>query len=112
MKPEDDLDRQSTETGGPDHVFTSYEQTRVRRGSMTPRQRNLLIVFSSLALLVILLIAVVVWRRRAAETGEETTNPIVSVKVAKAEKDAIATQIVAVGTIWPREKSDVGAKIS
>jgi HlyD family secretion protein len=112
MKPEDDLDRQSTETGGPDHVFTSYEQKRVRRGSMTPRQRNLLIVFSSLALLVILLIAVVVWRRRAAETGEETTNPIVSVKVAKAEKDAIATQIVAVGTIWPREKSDVGAKIS
>src|SRR5260370_27508016 len=41
-----------------------------------------------------------------------TTTPVVSVKVAKAEKDAIATQIVAVGTIWPREKSDVGVKIS
>ena len=112
MKPEDDLDKHSTETGEPARVFTSYEQTQVRRGSMTPRQRNLLIVFSSLALLVILLIVVVVWRRKTAAAAEETTTPVVSVKVAKAEKDAIAAQIVAVGTIWPREKSDVGAKIS
>ncbi|HMG74967.1 MAG TPA: efflux RND transporter periplasmic adaptor subunit [Pyrinomonadaceae bacterium] len=112
MKPEDDLDRHSTAAGEPAHVFTSYEKTQVRRGSMTPRQRNLLIVFSSLALLVILLIVVVVWRRRSAAAADETETPVVSVKVAKAEKDAIAAQIVAVGTIWPREKSDVGAKIS
>src|SRR5436190_12077802 len=111
MKPEDNLDKHSIEAGEPDHVFTSYELTQERRGSMTPRQRNLLIIFSSVAVLM-LLIAVVVWRKRAAATAEETTTPVVSVKVAKAEKDAIATQIVAVGTIWPREKSDVGAKIS
>jgi HlyD family secretion protein len=112
MKPEDDLDKRSTEAGEPAHVFTSYEQTRVRRGSMTSRQRNLLIVFSSLVLVVILLIVVVVWRRRAAAPAEQTPTPVVSVKVAKAEKDAIAAQVVAVGTIWAREKSDVGAKIS
>jgi HlyD family secretion protein len=112
MKPEDDLNKDSTETGESARVFTSYEQTQVRRGSMTARQRNLLIVFSSLALLVILLIVVVVWRRKTATAAEETTTPVVSVKVAKAEKDAIAAQIVAVGTIWPQEKSDVGAKIS
>ncbi len=112
MKPEDDLDKHPPETGAPAHVFTSYEETPVRRGSLTPRQRNLLIVFSSLALLVILLIVVVVWRRNNATAAEETTPPVVSVKVAKAEKDAIAAQMVAVGTIWPREKSDVGAKIS
>ena len=111
MKPEDDLDKHSTEAGEPDHVFT-YERTRVRRGSMTPRQRNFLIVFTSLAVLVVLLIAVVLWRRRAAAPAEQTTTPVVSVKVAKAEKDTIATQVVAVGTIWPREKSDVGVKIS
>jgi len=112
MKPENDLDKQTTKTAEPDHVFTSYEQNQERRGSMTPRQRNLLIIFSSLALLVILAIVVVVWRRKAAASADETTTPVVSVKVAKAEKDAIATQIVAVGTIWPREKSDVGVKIS
>ena len=112
MKPEDDLDH-STEAGDPARVFTSYEETRERRvRSMTPRQRNLLIVFTSLALVLILVIAVVVWRRRTAAPADATTTPIVSVKVAKAEKEAIAAQIVAVGTIWPREKSDVGAKIS
>src|ERR1700730_11092154 len=107
MKPEDDLDKHSTEAGEPAHVFTSYEQTRVRRGSLTPRQRNLLIVVSSLAVLVILLIVVVVWRRRAAAPADQTPAPIVSIKVAKADKEAIAAQIVAIGTIWPREKSDV-----
>src|SRR5437667_3550677 len=111
MKPENDLDKQTAETAEPGHVSTSYELTQERRGSMTPRQRNLLIISSSLALLVILAI-VVVWRRKAAASADETTTPVVSVKVAKAEKDAIATQIVAVGTIWPREKSDVGVKIS
>ena len=35
-----------------------------------------------------------------------------SVKVAKAEKGNIAAQVSAVGTIWPREKAEVGAKIS
>jgi len=112
MNPEDDLNKRSTTAGEPAHGFASDEQMRVRGGSMKPRKRNLLIVFSSLALLVILLIVIVVWRRRSATVADETPTPIVSVKVAKAEKDAIAAQIVAVGTIWPREKSDVGAKIS
>ncbi|MDX6559694.1 MAG: hypothetical protein QOF72_2743 [Blastocatellia bacterium] len=112
MKPEDDLDQHSTGAGEPAHVFTSYEETRVRRVSMKPRQRNLLIVFTSVALVLILVIAVVVWRRRTPAPADETAAPVVSVKVAKAEKEAIAAQIVAVGTIWPREKSDVGAKIS
>src|SRR5712691_1700554 len=112
MKPENDLDKQTTETAEPGHMSTSYELTQERRGSMTPRQRNLLIILSSLALLVILVIGVVVWRRRAAAPADEATTAVVSVKVTKAEKDAIATQIVAVGTIWPREKSDVGVKIS
>src|SRR5947209_1503551 len=109
MKPEDDLEKYSTE---PAQASASDEPTRVHSGSMTPRQRNLLIVFSSLAVLVILVIAVVIWRRKAAAPADETTTAVVSVKVAKADKDAIAAQIVAVGTIWPREKSDVGAKIS
>lgn len=113
MKPEDDLDKHSAETGEQAHVFISDEQTQVRRGSMTPGQRNLIIVVTSVAVVAILVIAIVVWRRRSAiAAADQTAAPVVSVKVAKADKDAIAAQIVAVGTIWPREKSDVGAKIS
>src|SRR5216684_4889019 len=113
MKPEDDLDKQSAETGEQARVVTSDEETHVRRGSMTPRQRNLLIVVTSVAVVAILVIAIVVWRRRSATAAaDQTPAPVVSVKVAKADKEAIAAQVVAVGTIWPREKSDVGAKIS
>jgi multidrug efflux pump subunit AcrA (membrane-fusion protein) len=34
------------------------------------------------------------------------------VKVVKAEKEPIAAEISAIGTIWPREKADVAAKVS
>jgi multidrug efflux pump subunit AcrA (membrane-fusion protein) len=113
MKPEDDLDKQSAEAGEQSRVFISDEQTQARRASMTPRQRNLLIAITSVAVVVVLVVAVVLWRRRSATAAaDQTTTPVVSIKVAKAEKGPIAAQVVAVGTIWPREKSDVGAKIS
>jgi len=64
--------------------------------------------------LVVLLIAMlIVWRVRRSKTEAETdVTPTVSVKVAKAEKETIAAPVTAVGTIWPREKADVSAKIS
>ena len=76
-------------------------------------RRGVLVLLVAIgAFLVLILAVVLIWRWRSASNAEEKTTPVVSVKVAKAEKDAIATQIVAVGTIWPREKSDVGVKIS
>lgn len=64
--------------------------------------------------LVVLLVAfLIVWRVRRSKTeAEPEATPVVSVKVAKAEKETIAAPVTAVGTIWPREKADVGAKIS
>jgi RND family efflux transporter MFP subunit len=77
------------------------------------RQRNLIIGSAAVGLLVLVLVIILVWlwKRSAKETEAEVT-PVVSVKVVKAEKGAIAAQHSAVGTIWPREKADVGAKIS
>ena len=84
------------------------EQRRAR----IVRQRNIVIVLG-VALLVLLLVALIVWRMRSSRPeGEAEVTPTVSVKVAKAEKGAIAAPVTAVGTIWPREKADVGAKIS
>jgi HlyD family secretion protein len=85
------------------------EQRRAR----IVRQRNLVLIVGSLALVVLLLAALIVWRlRRSATEAEKEVTPTVSVKVAKAEKGNIAAPVTAVGTIWPREKADVGAKIS
>jgi len=77
----------------------------------TVRQRNVLLIVMGL---VVLLIAIlIIWRARSSKTeAEPEATPTVSVKVAKAEKSTIAAPVTAVGTIWPREKADVGAKIS
>lgn len=79
----------------------------------TFRQRNIVLVAAGAGLVVLLVAGLIVWRVRSSKPEEETeVTPTVSVKVAKAEKGAIATPVTAVGTIWPREKADVGAKIS
>ena len=84
------------------------EQRRAR----IVRQRNVILIAGS-ALVVLVLVSLIVWRlRRSATEAETEPTPTVSVKVVKAEKENIATPISAVGTIWPHEKADVGAKIS
>src|ERR1041385_5679404 len=76
------------------------------------RQRNIVLIAGS-AVVVLLLIALVIWRlNRSATEGETEVTPTVSVKVVKAEKGNISEPISAVGTIWPREKADVAAKVS
>jgi len=77
------------------------------------KQRNAILAIVAIAVVLLGLTLLVIWRWRKsrAETEAEVT-PVVSVQVAKAEKGNIAAQVVAVGTIWPREKADVSAKIS
>jgi multidrug efflux pump subunit AcrA (membrane-fusion protein) len=83
------------------------EQRRAR----IVRRRNLVL---AIGVVVVLLVAgLVIWRLRSSKSEAETeVTPTVSVKVAKAEKETIAAPVTAVGTIWPREKADVAAKIS
>jgi len=85
------------------------EQRRAR----IVRQRNIVLVVAGVALVVLVLAGLIIWRVRSSKKEAETeVTPAVSVKVAKAEKETIAAPVKAVGTIWPREKADVGAKIS
>jgi RND family efflux transporter MFP subunit len=84
------------------------EQRRAR----IVRQRNIVLIVGSV-LVVGLLVTLIIWRlKKSATEGETEVTPTVSVKVVKAEKGEIANPISAIGTIWPREKADVGAKIS
>src|ERR1043166_5723712 len=84
------------------------EQRRAR----IVRQRNIVLIAGS-AVVVLLLIALVIWRlKKSAGETETDVTPTVSVKVVKAEKGNISEPISAVGTIWPREKADVAAKVS
>src|SRR5256714_7603094 len=77
------------------------------------RQRNLLIVIAAVAIVIFGLTVLIIWRwKKSKAQSEAEVTPVVTVKVAKAEKGTIAAQVSAVGTIWPREKADVGAKVS
>jgi RND family efflux transporter MFP subunit len=83
-----------------------------QRHARIVRQRNIVLIVAA-GLVVLLLIGLIVWRvRRSKPEAEAEVTPTVSVKVAKAEKSTIAAPVTAVGTIWPREKADVGAKVS
>ena len=84
------------------------EQRRAR----IVRQRNIVLIAGSV-LVVLLLASLIIWRLRKSTSEAETeVTPTVSVKIVKAEKGEIANPITAVGTIWPREKADVAAKVS
>jgi RND family efflux transporter MFP subunit len=95
----------------PDDDFNSPTAPRVEQARID--RRGVLIVSTIIvAFLVLAVVVIIVWRRSRAGSEEEKTTPVVSVKVAKAEKGAIATEIPAVGTIWPRDKAEVAAKVS
>ena len=76
------------------------------------RRRTTLIIVAVVALLAIVAVALI-WRSRAgaAEKPEETPV-VVSVKAAKAEKQPIAQQVNALGTVFPRDTAQVSPKIS
>jgi multidrug efflux pump subunit AcrA (membrane-fusion protein) len=84
---------------------------------MAERQRQIerrrrIIIICVLALLVALII-VLIWRiRHTTETTTEEEAVVVSVRVAKAEKQPIAAQVSALGTVYPRDQALVSAKIS
>jgi multidrug efflux pump subunit AcrA (membrane-fusion protein) len=60
----------------------------------------------------LLLLLLVIWKWRSPTTTEEPTAVVVSVKVAKVEKETIAAPVSAVGTIFPRDQATVAAKVS
>src|SRR5438132_13573567 len=77
------------------------------------RQRNTILFIAAIAVVIFALTILIVWRlKKSKAESEAEVTPVVSVKVAKAEQGSIAAQVVAVGTIWPRERADVAAKVS
>ena len=96
-----DVDR---ETYAPDESLKLADQRR---------QQRYLIIGASVVVLVLVVIVVAVWKwRKSSAATEAEATPVVSVRVAKVEKQTIAAPVSAVGTIFPREQATVSAKIS
>lgn len=77
-------------------------------------RRKRIIIVSAVAFVVLAIIVVLVWRSRKSTTAtsEEADAVVVSVRIAKAEKQAIAADVSALGTVFPRDTALVSAKIS
>jgi HlyD family secretion protein len=83
-----------------------------RRERLTRERRRNLIIVASVAVIALLLLFFLIRRWRSSSASEEAVAPIVSVRVAKVEKQTIAAPVSAVGTIFPRDQATVAAKIS
>src|SRR5882672_6973212 len=66
------------------------------------RQRRYLSIGASVVVLILVVIVVAVWKwRKSSAPAEAEVTPVVSVKVAKVEKQTIAAPVSAVGTVFP-----------
>jgi len=76
-----------------------------------PRRRTLIII-GVVVVAGLMVLSLVLWMMKRSEVEESKEKVVVSVKVAKAEKDSIAKEVSAVGTIVPAERAEVAANIS
>ncbi|MDX6692686.1 MAG: hypothetical protein QOF02_289 [Blastocatellia bacterium] len=74
------------------------------------RQRNIVIIIIA-ALILFALVAYLLLRKKPQEAVPSAEEVVVSVRVAKAERQAIAAEVKALGTIFPREQATVAAKV-
>ena len=94
---------------------TEAEQEKwlgVRRERLSRDRRRNLIIVAAVAVIAMVLLVFLIWKWRSSLKQEEPAVVVVSVKVAKVEKETIAAPVSAVGTIFPREQATVAAKIS
>jgi len=71
-----------------------------------------LIIIGVVVVAGLMVLSLVLWMMKRSEVEESKEKVVVSVKVAKAEKDSIAKEVSAVGTIVPAERAEVAANIS
>jgi RND family efflux transporter MFP subunit len=75
-----------------------------------PRRRAF-VILACVVVVLLFVVGYVIWTRNPATTEPEE-EVVVSVKVAKVEKDSIAKNVSAIGTVVPTERADVSASIS
>ncbi|HMF57340.1 MAG TPA: efflux RND transporter periplasmic adaptor subunit [Pyrinomonadaceae bacterium] len=116
MKQVEDMDDMPDENEEVEREILSSEESSVtvtRRWQESTRRRQITIITASLLILLLVIVALLVWRsRKSADTATAETSPVVSVRVARVERQTIAAEVSALGTIFPRDQALVSAKVS
>lgn len=88
--------------------FDEAQLAKVQR-----RKRRNIVIASIAALLILSLIAYFAfWRTKTTPDASAEEAAVVSVRVAKVERQTITSEVSALGTIFPREQATVSPKIS
>jgi HlyD family secretion protein len=112
MKEEKDIDEAQSD---PVPVGAESAQTQERTSIrwLRLRDRRPVVIILAVTLLVVAVAAYLLWRsRQVSVTANEEPAPVVSVRVARAERQQIGAQVSALGTVFPREQATVSAKLS
>jgi multidrug efflux pump subunit AcrA (membrane-fusion protein) len=93
-------------------VLSEESSLEVTRRWKADSRRRLILIISAAALVLIVVVLLVLRSRKTTVATTEEITPVVSVRVAKAEKQTIAAQVSALGTVFPRDTAQVSAKVS
>jgi HlyD family secretion protein len=77
--------------------------------SLGPRR---LTIIGAAAIALVLLVSWMVFSRRAPTAAAEESDKVVSVKVAQVQRQSIAEEQTAIGTVFPQHEATVSAKIA
>jgi multidrug efflux pump subunit AcrA (membrane-fusion protein) len=108
--------REELHSSTPDQPLSiSKEESVFQQWQRSPRLDRRRQFVLGLILLAIVVVGAALWvrhSRQAASSSTEEAAPVVSVRVAKAEQEPIASQVTALGTIFPRDQAVVSPKVS
>lgn len=96
----------------PPRARAEAESAGAERAEAERRRRTIIFAVAAVAVIAIVAVVFILRSRRSADMAEETEAAVVSVKVAKAERQPIASQVSALGTIFARDTAQVSPKIS
>jgi multidrug efflux pump subunit AcrA (membrane-fusion protein) len=109
---DDSRDDESNEVALTRPKRVEAERAEAERVAAERRRRVTLIAVASVAVIAIVAVVLILRARKGGDEAEEREAAVVSVKVAKAERAPIASQVSALGTIFPRDTAQVSPKIS
>lgn len=92
-------------------AHAEVDETYIEVTSTRRRRRNLIIISSAAAIILVIIAYLLLRPAKTTETTTET-SAVVSVRVAKAGRQSIASEASALGTIFPREQAAVSPKIN
>jgi RND family efflux transporter MFP subunit len=89
-----------------------FDEAQHTQRRQRKKRRNLILASLAALLLLTVIAYLTLWRTKKTSDAVTDESTVVSVRVAKVERQTITSDVSALGTIFPREQATVSPKIS